>query len=120
MSDVLEALAIAVAGGVGAALRYVLDNAVPARARERFPWGTVVVNLTGSFVLGLAAGWSIAEPWGAIVTTGLLGGYTTFSTSSIESIRLLMRRRYAAALVNGPGLVAACAVLALAGISVTA
>lgn len=119
MSGILLAVAIAIAGGIGSALRYLVDNSVPARLRARFPWGTMIVNLTGSLLLGLVTGLTLGHPWGAILATGLLGGYTTFSTASLESIRLLIAKRYAAALLNGPGMVIACTTLAVAGILIT-
>lgn len=116
MNELLLALAIALAGGVGSALRYLADNSLPAGLRARFPWGTMIVNLSGSFLLGVITGLTLAGPWGAIIGTGLLGGYTTFSTASLESIRLLAARRYIAALLNGPGMLLACATLSLIGI----
>jgi CrcB protein len=84
--------AAAVAGGVGAGLRYLVDVLVVGTRPGRFPLGIVVVNVTGSFVLGLVtgAGTSIigAEiAW--IVGVGLLGGYTTFSTVSVESVLMM-------------------------------
>lgn len=119
MSGLLLALAVSAAGGVGSALRYLVDNSLPARLRARFPWGTMTVNLTGSLLLGLATGLSLASPWAALVSTGLLGGYTTFSAASLESVRLLMARRYTAALLHGPGMLTACTALTAVGILVT-
>ncbi len=87
---------IALAGGLGAVTRYVVDTAVARRNRTGFPLGTVVINVTGSFLLGLLTGWLLTGalgPWGAIVGTGFLGGYTTFSTASVEGARLLRAGR---------------------------
>lgn len=120
MSGLPLALAIAVAGGIGSALRYLADNCLPARLRARFPWGTMTVNLTGSFLLGFLTGLALDRPWSAIIATGLLGGYTTFSTASLESIRLLATRRYTAALLNGPGMLMACTALSVAGLLIAA
>lgn len=120
MNGLLLALVIAVAGGIGSALRYLVDTSLPARLRASFPWGTMIVNLTGSFILGLITGFAVVHPWGTIITTGLLGGYTTFSTASLESIRLLAAKRYAKALLNGPGMLIACTTLSVIGILITA
>ncbi|OYN92137.1 fluoride efflux transporter FluC [Parenemella sanctibonifatiensis] len=119
MSELLGVLLIAVGGGIGAALRFTVDQSIPARVRERFPWGTVAVNLTGSFALGLVAGAALSDPLGAALGTGVLGGYTTFSTASLNSIRLLHAKRWLAALVAGPGMLLACTALAVAGLLLT-
>jgi len=88
------AAAIAVAGAIGALARYGLEGLVSRRAPGAFPWGTFAVNVGGAFVLGfvftvMTEQFTVA-PWirGA-VTIGLLGAYTTFSTLSFESYRLL-------------------------------
>jgi len=61
---------------------------VSARAGRSFPWGTLAVNLTGAFLLGVLAGATISEDAYLIAGTGLLGAYTTFSTWALESHRL--------------------------------
>ncbi|MGI8803218.1 MAG: fluoride efflux transporter CrcB [Solirubrobacteraceae bacterium] len=83
-----ELVAIGLLGGVGSVARFLLDGAVYRRAGRSFPYGTMVVNLTGSFLLGLLVG--VAAGGGAerLLGTGLLGGYTTFSTWALESHRL--------------------------------
>ncbi len=109
-------VAIALAGSLGALARYGLDGFVSRRAPTSFPWGTFVVNLSGSFALGLAftvlTEHLTAAPWvrGAI-TIGFLGAYTTFSTLSLETYRLLEDGAVGLALANiigsaGGGLVA--------------
>lgn len=113
-------VATALLGGVGAALRFLLDGLVRARTRATFPIGTALVNLSGSFALGLvtgvaASGW-LAPELAAALGVGLLGGYTTFSTASVETVRLAQERRYRAAVVNGLGVVVACTLAALAGL----
>lgn len=120
MNDLTMLIAIALAGGVGAVLRYIVDNAVPARIRARYPWGTMLVNVTGSFAIGLLVG--LTEPSDtlrAVVGVGLLGGYTTFSTASLETVRLLGDRRGRAGLANSLGMLAATVTAALAGIALT-
>ena len=102
------------AGGVGAVARLVLDGALRSWLRVGFPIGTTIINVTGSFLLGLVTGLALAHglppEWRAVLGTGFLGGYTTFSTASYETVRLAQQRRYRAALVNGVGML----VLALA------
>ena len=93
----------ALGGGMGAALRYAVDVAVTARWRRPFPLATLVVNVSGSLLLGLLVG-ALADPAAgaatgptpgsgsatllALLGTGVLGGYTTFSTASHDAIRL--------------------------------
>jgi CrcB protein len=91
----MTTLLIALAGGAGALTRFVTDGAIARRNRLRMPVGTVVINVTGSFLLGLLTGLfalSSADSSGAavkaIIGTGFCGGYTTFSTASVESMRL--------------------------------
>ncbi|WP_308798216.1 fluoride efflux transporter CrcB [Agromyces silvae] len=113
-------LVIAAAGGVGAALRFVIGGIVTGWTRRPFPVATALINLTGSFALGLLTGvagngW-LAPEVTAIVGVGLLGGYTTFSTASVETVRLAQERRYGAALGYGLGNLVACSAVALLGI----
>ncbi|MGH3691816.1 MAG: fluoride efflux transporter FluC [Microbacterium sp.] len=76
----------ALAGGVGAVLRYLVDLGVARFAGRRFPWGILLVNLTGSFALGLV---TTALPDAAfLLGAGLLGGYTTFSTAMLDTVAL--------------------------------
>jgi fluoride exporter len=111
--------AIAVAGALGALSRYGLEGFVSRRLPGAFPWGTFVINISGAFVLGLVftlatERWALA-PWlRSAATIGFLGAYTTFSTLSLESYRLLETRSYALAGANLLGSVTA-GVLALYG-----
>ena len=81
------------AAGVGAPLRYVVDRAVQHRWPGPFPAGTLTINVTGSLALGLLTGLvahhGLAPQALTVLGTGLLGAYTTFSTFSYETIRLL-------------------------------
>jgi CrcB protein len=88
-------IALAVGGGaaVGAPCRYLLDRAVQARHEQRFPWGTLVINLLGSAVLGLLLGWSAGGsglPPAALAAagTGWCGAFTTYSTFGYETVQL--------------------------------
>jgi CrcB protein len=111
MSGALAALSICVAGGIGAALRLILDGLIKARIRSGYPVGTTVINVTGSFLLGLVTGLAMSQAmpqqWQVVAGTGLLGGYTTFSTASFETVRLIEDRRYVAAACNGLGMLIA-------------
>lgn len=79
-------VAASLAGGVGAVLRYLLDRAVSTAVGRRFPWGIVVVNVTGSFALGIV---TAALPDQAfLLGAGLLGGFTTFSTAMLNTVSL--------------------------------
>ena len=80
-------LGIGLFGAVGATARFLLDGVVSARASSIFPVGTLVVNLTGAFALGFVTG-KLSGDAQLLVGTGLLGGYTTFSTWMFESHRL--------------------------------
>lgn len=100
-----------IAGGIGAALRFLVDRAV-SRLNTRIPCGTIVVNLTGSFLMGLVAGafwWcGLSGMWRQVVGTGLLGGYTTFSTACVETVQLVMQRCYMRAFIHAFGMLLLC------------
>ncbi|MEV3966067.1 fluoride efflux transporter CrcB [Nocardia sp. NPDC050193] len=116
---------IAVAGSAGAMARFVLDGAIKHRRTSQFPWATLVINVTGSFLLGVITGMVLfhgaARDLELIVGVGFCGGYTTFSTASFETVRLIQNQRYTTAAANAFGslvltLAAGGAGLALAGL----
>lgn len=107
----MTTLLIALCGGVGAVSRFVVDAEVRRRARGPFPVGTFLINVVGSFLLGVLtgalthhAGW-LSPTTKAALGTGFCGGFTTFSTASVETVRLWLTTgrtegsRYAAATV---------------------
>ncbi|MFE7404557.1 fluoride efflux transporter CrcB [Isoptericola sp. NPDC057559] len=114
MSAAVALLVVALAGGLGAAARFVVDGAVRARTPgAAFPWATVVVNVSGSLVIGLVTGVLLGagepdrlEPWRLAVATGFCGGYTTFSTAMVETVRLARSGRTRLALANALGTMA--------------
>ena len=114
------ALWVALAGGLGAVARFVVDGLVRTRASAAFPVGTVIVNVSGSFTLGLVSGLVLAHaaPDGLrlVVGTGFLGGYTTFSTASFETVRLVEQRRVDLALLNAAGTLLGTVCVAAAGL----
>ena len=96
---------IAVLGALGALARNTLDGWIAGRTGGAFPWGTLVINASGSFALGLlftvfTERFSIDAALRFGLTTGFLGAYTTFSTFSLETIRLLEVGSVRAAAVN--------------------
>ena len=86
------ALAVGLAGGLGAAARYLVDGAVQERTSGLFPFGTLTVNVVGSLILGGLAGWVLSGAGSAqvrnVLGAGFCGGLTTWSTASWEAIRL--------------------------------
>lgn len=83
----MSAVLVAVCGGLGAVARFLLDGAVDERAAVDYPLGTLVVNLTGSFLLGLVVGLGASHRVQLLIGTATLGSYTTFSTWMLESHR---------------------------------
>jgi len=81
-------IAVALAGGVGAILRFELDGAVQGRLAGEFPFGTLAVNALGSFLLGLLHGAGVTGDQLLLAGVALLGSLTTFSTWMLETVRL--------------------------------
>ncbi|WP_146361336.1 fluoride efflux transporter CrcB [Arthrobacter yangruifuii] len=110
---------ICAAGGLGAVLRFILDGIIKARTQISYPVGTMFINVTGSLLLGLLTGMTVTlllpDPAKLIIGTGLLGGYTTFSTASFETIRLAQEHRVLPALINGVGMLVLSTIAAAAG-----
>ncbi|MCQ9163948.1 fluoride efflux transporter CrcB [Arthrobacter sp. STN4] len=119
----MTVLLLALAGGVGAGLRFMIDGLIRARARTALPVGTMLINTTGSLLLGiltgLVAGHYTDTAVGLVLGTGLLGGYTTFSTASFETVRLVQARRTGLAIINAAGTMLACVLAAAAGAALT-
>lgn len=90
----MTALLVFLGAMVGAPLRYLVSRAFP------MPWGTFVVNVAGSFVLGIVAGAASGSPAYALVGTGFCGALTTYSTFSYETLQLIARKDYSSAAVN--------------------
>jgi CrcB protein len=112
---------IGVAGALGALARYGLEGAVSRRWPGAFPWGTFVVNVSGAFALGLVfvllTEKVSVDPWlRSALTIGFLGAYTTFSTLSFESYRLIEDGAIGLALANTLGSVAAGLVAVYLGV----
>jgi CrcB protein len=85
----MTVLLVALGAAIGAPLRYLTDRAVQARHASSFPWGTFTVNIAGSLLLGYLLGLP-AAPWvTAMLGTGFCGALTTYSTFSLETLRLV-------------------------------
>jgi CrcB protein len=112
--------AMSVAGGVGAGCRFILDGFVKSRVSIAYPVGTTIINVTGSFLLGFVTGLALAhalpQEWRLILGTGFLGGYTTFSTASLETVRLAQEGRWRASALNAFGMLAGSMLAAALGL----
>jgi CrcB protein len=94
-------LLVALGGGIGAAGRYGVSLAMPLKPGE-WPWATFSVNVAGSLAIGVLAGWlssrgDVAESWRLFLGVGVLGGFTTFSAYSLETLRMIERGEWPAA-----------------------
>ena len=118
----LLAFLVGLAAALGALARYLLDQAVSQRSKSAFPWGTWVINVSGSFILGLITGLALHHGLDAhvvtVLGTGVCGGYTTFSTFNVETIRLTEDGSLAGAVGNITGSIAAGLLAAAAGLGV--
>lgn len=102
-------IAVGVAGFIGASARYGLEGLIAQKSAGSFPWSTFVVNISGSFVLGilfaaLVEGRVPVAPWlRTALTVGLIGAFTTFSTLTLETFRLVEDGSYILAGANAVG-----------------
>lgn len=113
-----EMAALVVGGGLGAGARYVMDAAIMRGRSGAFPLGILVVNVLGSFLLGLVTGLgpNVAPAWASILGVGVLGGFTTFSTVSTETALLAERGRRDWAWINLIGTLVLALIAAAAGL----
>ncbi len=118
-------IGLVLAGAVGAPTRYLLDGLVQDRTSGAFPWGTFAINTSGSLVLGFITGLALYHAFPAtpkiVLATGFCGAYTTFSTWTFETLRLLEEGAMRDALLNAGmsllvGMAAAATGLALAAL----
>jgi CrcB protein len=113
-------LLVAAGAAIGAPLRYLVDRAVQASHDSPFPWGTFVVNVAGSFLLGLLATASLHTPAPVMAAagTGLCGALTTYSAFGYETVRLLRERAGLFAILNAAASILAGLGAAAAGAAV--
>lgn len=112
-------VALCLAGGAGAATRFVADALLRAAWSTHFPIATITINLAGSFLLGLLGGVTAHHELSAayaVLGLGFLGGFTTFSTYAVETVRLAAAGQRAAAAVNAFGTLMAAVALAYGGL----
>jgi CrcB protein len=114
------AVEVAAAAGFGAFARYLIDRAIQQRHTSLFPWGTLTINVTGCFLLGVVTGLQLHHGLShnalAILGTGALGGYTTWSTFMWESFALTEQGAIGAAATNVAGSIAVGLSVAAAGL----
>ena len=117
----MTVLLLALAGGLGAVARFEVDSFVARRSRRLpVPAGTFVVNVTACFLLGLVAGGlTSGSEVGEVLGVGFLGGYSTFSTASVEAARLLRAGRARAAVLHAAAMLAASLTTAYLGLTLT-
>ena len=113
-------LLLALGGGVGAGVRFWVDGLIRSRLKTAYPWATTIINVSGSLVLGFLTGLTtvhlVSGDLSLILGTGFLGGYTTFSTASYETVQLLKQNRLGFAFASAVGMVVACVAAAGLGL----
>jgi CrcB protein len=117
-------VAFVAAAAVGAPLRYLVDGYIGDRVEGAFPWGTFVVNASGSLLLGVLTGLALYHSFPktpkVILGTGFCGAYTTFSTFSFETVRLAQEGALEEAFGNALGTLVTCAAAAALGLALAA
>ena len=113
----LNYVLVFIGGGLGSTLRHTVNMIAARSLGTAFPWGTFLINITGSTIMGVIAGYlafkgEASQPWRLFLMTGILGGYTTFSAFSLDAALLYERGETALALLYVLGSVA----LAIAGL----
>jgi CrcB protein len=120
---VVGVLLVALGGGIGSAARYLVGGWFASRFGPAFPYGTFVINVTGSFIIGFFLAFaqervSLSPYWRLFFAVGFVGGYTTFSTFEYESIRLLQEKEMLLGAVYVLGSVLLGGIAAISGITV--
>ena len=116
-------LQVALGGAIGASLRYASNGMALRLLGSGFPYGTMLVNVLGSFIMGLAAFYMLERMDGSyarfapFILTGVLGGFTTFSAFSLDAVYLIERSRYSAAALYMGGSVALALLALIAGMA---
>ena len=115
----IQTLLVFLGGGIGAASRHGVNIAAARLLGTAFPWGTLIINVAGSFAMGLIAAWfafradtGLSQHARLFLTTGILGGFTTFSAFSLDAVLLWER----GAIASAAAYVLASVVLSLVGL----
>ena len=98
--SILIWVAVALIGGAGSIARFLVDGAISSAVGRDFPFGTLVVNISGAVILGLLTGLALGHDEALLAGTAAVGSYTTFSTWMLETQRLAEERQYRKAVVN--------------------
>jgi len=119
----MQYVLVFIGGGLGATLRHLVNLTCARCMAPGFPWGTFIINITGSTVMGLIAGYlafkgEASQPWRLFLMTGVLGGYTTFSAFSLDTALLYERGELGLALAYVLGSVAISIAGLFAGLAV--
>lgn len=109
----MQLLLIAVGGALGSVLRYGLSSGIHVWLGRGFPYGTLLVNVAGSFLIGLLVVLishheNLSPLWRSFLLVGILGGFTTFSSFSLETVELLQRGDWLKSVLNVTGNVLLC------------
>jgi CrcB protein len=98
--SILIWMAVALIGGAGSIARFLVDGAISSAVGRDFPFGTMVVNISGAVILGLLTGLALGHDEALLAGTAAVGSYTTFSTWMLETQRLAEERQYRKAVAN--------------------
>jgi fluoride exporter len=123
MGQLTSYLLVFFGGGLGATLRHLVNVTCARSIGTAFPWGTFIINITGSTVMGLIAGYlafrgEASQPWRLFLMTGILGGYTTFSAFSLDTALLYERGELGLAALYVVGSVALSIMGLFAGLAI--
>lgn len=109
-------------GGIGATARFVVDGLVMRRVSGGFPWGTFAINVSGSLILGFLTGLAgsslLDSPWLFVLGSGVVGGYTTFSTAMVDTVHLLQKGASRRFVANSLGMLVVTVAVAVLGLLV--
>ncbi|MGQ0561574.1 MAG: fluoride efflux transporter CrcB [Gemmatimonadota bacterium] len=115
----MTSLLVAIGGALGALARYGVAGLVQGYTGARYPWETMLINVSGSLLLGMVLrlfeALPVSSSWRAAVAIGFCGAYTTFSTFSYETVRLIQDRQWLAAAGNVTGNVVFCLIAVFVG-----
>ena len=120
----IEILAIAVGGALGAVTRYLMGESVSLWLGTDFPWGILLVNVLGSLLIGVLFVLLVENHpgntiWRSLLIVGFLGAFTTFSTFSLQTLALLETGRWLAAIAYSFGSLLLCLVAVFAGVMIS-